>query len=57
MFMLWNSSENTVCKVSNVFVPDSVCLTLKHQETQVCVVSTVPTDALVHQAISIHNAD
>ena len=34
-------------------------LTLKHQETHGCIVSTVATDALVlkHQAISIHNAD
>ena len=34
-------------------------LTLKHQETHGCLVSTVATDALVlkHQAISIHNAD
>ena len=34
-------------------------LTLKHRETDGCVVSTVATDALVlkHQAISIHNAD
>ena len=34
-------------------------LTLKHQETHGCAVSTVATDALVlkHQAISIHNAD
>ena len=34
-------------------------LTLKHQEMQGCVVSTVGTDAQVlkHQAISIHNAD
>ena len=37
----------------------SLGLTLKHQETQGCVVSTVATDTLVlkHQAISIHNAD
>ena len=36
-----------------------LCLTLKHQETQGCVVSTVATDALVlkHQAISILSAD
>ena len=35
------------------------CLTPKHRETHVCVVSTVATDGLVlkHQAISIHNAD
>ena len=34
-------------------------LTPKHRETHGCVVSTVPTDALVlkHQAINIHNAD
>ena len=34
-------------------------LTLKHQETHGCVVSTVATDALVlkHQGISTHNAD
>ena len=34
-------------------------LTLKHLETHGCVVSTVPTDALVlkHKAISIHNTD
>ena len=34
-------------------------LTLKHQETRGCVVSTVVTDALVlkHQAIIIHDAD
>ena len=34
-------------------------LTGKHQETHVCIFSTVATDALVlkHQAISIHNAD
>ena len=34
-------------------------LTLKHRETQGCVVSNVATDALVleHQAISIYNAD
>ena len=34
-------------------------LTLKHQETHGCLVSTVATDVLVlkHQAISIHNAD
>ena len=34
-------------------------LTLKHQETHGCVVSTVATDALVlkHQVISILNAD
>ena len=34
-------------------------LTPKHRETHGCVVSTVATDALVlmHQAISIHNAD
>ena len=34
-------------------------LTLKHQKTHGCVVSTVATDALVlkHQDISIHNAD
>ena len=38
---------------------NSVILTLKHQETHGCVVSTVATDALVlkHQAIIIHNAD
>ena len=34
-------------------------LTLKHQDTHGCIVSTVATDALVlkHQAISIHIAD
>ena len=34
-------------------------LTLKHRETNGCVVSTMATDALVlkHQVISIHNAD
>ena len=34
-------------------------ITLKHQETQGDVISTVATDALVlkHEAISIHNAD
>ena len=38
---------------------DMKCLTLKHLETQGCVVSTVATDGLMlkHQAISIHNAD
>ena len=36
----------------------AVTLTLKHRETHGCIVSTVPTDALVlkHQAINIHNA-
>ena len=53
------------CKFENVFAKCQLfclginVLTLKHQETHGCVVSTVATDALVlkHQAISIHNAD
>ena len=34
-------------------------LTLKHQEMHGCIVTTVAADALVlmHQAITIHNAD
>ena len=37
----------------------TILLNHKHRETHECVVSTVPTDALMlkHQAISIHNAD
>ena len=58
--------KSCMCKAHNI--PDDLdqhhacradALTLKHQETHRCIVSTVATDALVlkHQAITIHNAD
>ena len=48
--------ENVLRNVAAIWLRFSV-LTPKHRETHECVVSTVATEALKHQAISIHIAD
>ena len=62
IFLIYIASYIVVLSVNDTSIHpyvNSTWLTLKHQETHGCVVSTVATDALVlkHQVTSILNAD